>query len=58
MKMMSPQVDFCSGNIYVNLSFQIKKKCKFHTLVRVGFCTPEMSTKFWGFPAGMDFGTK
>ena len=25
MKMMSPQVDFCSGNIYVNLSFQIKK---------------------------------
>ena len=40
MKMMSPQVDFCSGNIYVNLSFQIKKKCKFQTLCPCGVFVP------------------
>ena len=25
MEMMGPQVSFCSGNIYITLSFQIKK---------------------------------
>ena len=25
MKIMWPQADFCSGNIYTTLSFQIKK---------------------------------
>ena len=24
----------------------------------VGFCAPEMPTKFWDFAAGMDFDTK
>ena len=55
--MMWPQVDFCSGNINVALSFEIKN-LNSKNFAYVGFCAPEMSTKFWYFAAGMDFGTQ
>ena len=54
MKMIWPQVDFCSGNIYITFSFRIKNSKQF---AYVGFCAPEISTKFWDFAAGMDFDT-
>ena len=44
--MMQPQVDFCSGNIYITLSFQVKKNTKSKNFANVGFCAPKMSTKF------------
>ena len=57
MKMMWPQVDFCSGNINVTLPLQIKEKSNSKNFAHVGFCAPEMSTKFWDFAAGTDFDT-
>ena len=55
MKMIWPQVGFCSGNICITLSFQIKKKSNSQNFAHMGFCAPEMLTKFWGLTAGMDF---
>ena len=50
--MMWTQIDFCSGDIYIILSSGKK------VFAHVGFCAPEMLTKFWDFAAGMDFDTK
>ena len=57
MNMMWPQVDFCSGDIYIALPFQIKKSNS-KNFAHVGFCAPEMAIKFWDFATGMDFDTK
>ena len=34
------------------------KKSNSKNLTHVGFCDPEMSTKFWDFAAGIDFDTQ
>ena len=52
MKIMSPQVNFCSGNICIDLSFQIKNPNS-KKFVHVGFCAPKMLKKFLDFAAGM-----
>ena len=57
MKMMWPQVDLSSGNVYYKLVFSDKKKSNSKNFSDVGFCAPEMSTKFWDFAVGMDFDT-
>ena len=38
-------------------SFQIKK-LNSKNFAHVGFCSPEMLTKFWDFAAGMEFETQ
>ena len=50
------QIDFCSGNIYIILSLQIKN-WNTKKFVYVGFCVPEMSAKFLDFSVVMDFDT-
>ena len=54
---MLPQVDFCSGDICITLSFQVKKKSNSKNFAHVGFCALEMLTKFWDFAGGMDLDT-
>ena len=49
MKMIWPEADFCTGNIYMTLSFQIKKKTfqkffPYEILLLVWILTPN---KFW-----------
>ena len=45
--MLCPHIDFCSGNIYIALSFQVKKNENSEKFFHVGFCAPKMSIIFW-----------
>ena len=46
MKMKRPQVDFSSGDIYITLFFFSDKKFQIPKVLPIGFCGPEMLTKF------------
>ena len=40
-----------------NVIFSDKKNSNAKHFAHVGFCTPDILTKFWDFAAGMDFDT-